>query len=160
MVLPDYVPAQKGNLSWGESTGEEASANISEVYLNFHQESKVKLVVHEMARLFRLYAEGSAMEAIALKAVMILPALVLQKPFRESKTKDHIACIERRMIHWNQGNFGLLAQEVRSIQSRMRRMRRMRRKENEDETVTRKFTNLMMKGKTRAAMHLLSQNES
>ena len=49
--------------------------------------------------IIRTYADQSALEATALKAAMILPTLVLQKPFRTSKSKDHIACMERRMDH-------------------------------------------------------------
>ena len=49
----------------------------------------------EVACLFQTYADASALKAVALKAVMILPALILQKPFRTSKSKDHVSCIER-----------------------------------------------------------------
>ena len=37
---------------------------------------------------FRSYSENSAMECIALKAVFLLHLLVLQKPHRQSKSKD------------------------------------------------------------------------
>ena len=35
--------------------------------------------VSELARLFQAYAEGSALESIALKAVTVMSALLLQK---------------------------------------------------------------------------------
>ncbi len=39
-----------------------------------------KKFVQELSRLFRAYAEGSALESIALRAVMVLSVLALQKP--------------------------------------------------------------------------------
>ena len=64
-----------------------------------------KQFVKEVARLFNTYAEASPMEGKALKAVMVLPALVLQKPFRESRSKDHSKCLERRLKQWEAGQF-------------------------------------------------------
>ena len=54
-----------------------------------------KIYVTELARLFKSYAEGSALEAIALKATTLLSVLLLQKPNRTSKSHDHVACLER-----------------------------------------------------------------
>ena len=51
------------------------------------------------------------MEGITVKAAMILPALILQKPFRTSKTKDHIKCMERGMKLWQEGNLLALKKE-------------------------------------------------
>ena len=39
-----------------------------------------KSFVHEQTKLFHAYADESALESIALKAAMVLPALMLQKP--------------------------------------------------------------------------------
>ena len=50
--------------------------------------------VFELARLFRSYGEGSALESIAIKAAMVLPHLLLQKPFSSAKTQDHIECLQ------------------------------------------------------------------
>ena len=48
-----------------------------------------KAFVSELARLFRSFAEGTALESVALKAAMVMPHLLLQKPSRKSKAKDH-----------------------------------------------------------------------
>ena len=53
-----------------------------------------KKLVLELARLFRAAGEGSTLECIALKAAFILCSLVLLKPSKTSKSKDHISCIE------------------------------------------------------------------
>ena len=56
-----------------------------------------KAFVQEMASLFQSYADASARERTVLKAAMVIPALILQKPFRTSKSKDHINCIEETL---------------------------------------------------------------
>ena len=47
-----------------------------------------KSCVSELARLF------STCSALALKAATLMPILLLQKPARKSKAKDHITCLE------------------------------------------------------------------
>ena len=61
--------------------------------------------VTELARLIRAYAETSSLEAIALKAVMVMPALLLQKPSRTSRAKDHSTHLARRLQLWKNGSF-------------------------------------------------------
>ena len=46
-----------------------------------------KSIVHDLTKLFHAYADGSALESIALKAAMVLPALMLQKPHKSLKPK-------------------------------------------------------------------------
>ena len=53
----------------------------------------------------------------ALKAFMVFPAFILQKPSATSKSKEHSAAIERILSLWRQGNLDLLLKEVRFIQS-------------------------------------------
>ena len=90
------------------------------------------------------------MESIALKATIVLPILLLQKPHRRSKTKDHTACLERRLRAWKEGNLIL---EGRTIQSRLPKFNTSTAKQN----LSRSFANLMFAGKTKAALDLLSQ---
>ena len=47
------------------------------------------------------FASASALESIALKAATVFPILLLQKPRRASKAKEHAACLERRLRSWN-----------------------------------------------------------
>ena len=77
-----------------------------------------KRFVLELARLFQAAEEGSSSESIALKAAFTLCSLVLQKPSRNSKNKDHISCLERRMNKWNDGHLNDLVLEGRTIQQR------------------------------------------
>ena len=70
-----------------------------------------KSFVTELARLYTAYVLASALESVALKAIVVLPLLLLQKPSKSSKNRDHMACIERRMPLWREGDLSELLQE-------------------------------------------------
>ena len=74
-----------------------------------------KAFVSELATLYRAFATSSAMESIAMKATIVLPILLLQKPSRKSKAKDHSACLERRLSKWHGGDLNDLLLEGRTI---------------------------------------------
>ena len=78
-----------------------------------------KQFVAELARLFRAVGEGSALESVALKAVFVACVLLLQKPSRTSKPKDHATHLERRLLLWHEGKLEDLVVEGRAIQSRL-----------------------------------------
>ena len=48
-----------------------------------------KSFMSELARLFKAFSESSALESVALRAATIMPILLLQKPGKKSKAKDH-----------------------------------------------------------------------
>jgi len=72
-----------------------------------------KAFVVEITRMFRAYADASALESIALKAAMVMPALLLQKPHPKSKVKDHINHLECLLQLWKEKK---LMEEGRTIQ--------------------------------------------
>ena len=80
-----------------------------------------KSFVSEIARLFRAFAEKSALKLVAMKAVTVLAILALQKPFQTSKTKDHVTCLVIRLTLWKDGNLNDLVLKGRSIQKRLPR---------------------------------------
>ena len=122
------------NFRWGELSEEEVDRKISKAYEEvIHWRRNLfkipsgclgKTFVQEMASLFQSYADASTREKVALKAAMVLPALVLQKPSKTSKSKDHIKCMERRHSLWKQGNFKALLEEGRAIQGSLQPNRR------------------------------------
>ena len=77
-----------------------------------------KHFVLELARLFRVAGKGSSLESVALKAAFTLCFLVLQKPSRNSKSKDHISCLKKRLKLWKDGNLNDLVLEDHAIQQR------------------------------------------
>ena len=79
--------------------------------------------VKELTSLFNNYGTASSMECIALKAAMVMPALLLQRPHRDSKSRDHVACLERRLPLWRNGNIkSLLDEGITRVSSQNRKM--------------------------------------
>ena len=82
---------------------------------------------------------------------MILPSLILQKPYHGSKAKDHVKCIERRMIQWRDGDIDGLLQECLTIQQHLQPINGTPK-----ENLARAFVNLVMQGKVKSTLRLLS----
>ena len=114
-----------------------------------------KEFTHELSRLFLAFASASSMESVALRAAIVLPILLLQKPHRKSKAKEHAACLDRRPRLWKEGNLNDLTLEGRTIQSHLPKFNPFMAKQN----LSRSFANLMFVGKTKAALDLLSQGQ-
>ena len=108
-----------------------------------------KKFVSELSKLYRAYAEGSALEPIALKATTVMSLLLLQKPSRNSKSRDHSACLERRLRAWTEGDINNLILEGRTLQNRLPKISSST---NDEKNLVRAFSNLMFKGKTSAAL--------
>ena len=114
----------------------------------------LKKFVYELSTLYRAYAEGSALECIALKAITVMSVLLLQKPHYKSKPKDHSSCLERRLQSWAEGDLNNLLLEGRTLQSRLPKPNSSK---GGDANLARTFSNLMFQGKTSAALQLLTQ---
>ena len=128
--LPDFEPSSIPVFNWGSVDSDtfchSLEASYSEVVHWRNNSFKIpsgnvgKKFVLELARLFRSAGEGSSLESIALKAAFTFCTLVTQKPTRTSKSKDHISCLERRMLLWSDGNLNELILEGRAIQNRLK----------------------------------------
>ena len=164
-VLPSFEPVSCLSCAWGELSGLEISIDIDSAYSEIVQwrpnlfkvpsGASGKCFVGELARLFEAFATESAFEAFALKAVMTLPALVLQKPHAKSKTRDHISCLQRRFALWEKGDIAELLKEGKAIQ-RSLKASSSRRDAKDDATTARKFAQLMMEDRVRAALQFLT----
>jgi len=96
---PDPTPT---SFQWGELSGSEFQDAVSsrsaydEIVHWKHNlfpvpsGSSGKSPVLELSCLYQAYAEHSSLEAVALKACSVVVALVLRKPSRTSKNKDHV----------------------------------------------------------------------
>ena len=105
----------------------------------------------ELSRLYRAYAEGSALESIALKTATIIPCLLLQKPHRKSKSKDHTTCLAHKLRLWTDRDFNALLEEGRALQ---RQPQGGKAKKNAHHLVW-TFANIMFERKTKAFLQLL-----
>ena len=161
-VLPAFSPSAEPSFTWGSFDSgtfiNSLNATYDEVvhwkpnFFKVRYGITGKSFVSELSRLYRAFATGSAMESIAMKAAIVLPILLLQKPSHNSKAKDHSACRERRLKTWQNGDLNDLLLEGRTIQLRIPKSSLKDSQKN----LARSFANLMFQRKTKATLRLLS----
>ena len=165
-ALPAFIPMASPVFTWGDLDAETFTQRLNLAYSTvIHWRRNIFAIptgnagtafVRELSRLFRAYATGSALESVALRAAMTMCVLLLQKPSRLSKSKDHVACLERRMGSWRAGDLDELLQEGLTIQHRL--INSKRKPCSEIEKIRRVFVKEMSKGNTKAALRLLSKD--
>ena len=79
-----------------------------------------KQYIDETTKLMNEWMQESPLKDIAFKAIMIMPILLLQKPSKNSKAKDHLKALERRLESWMSGDLLELSKEAETIQKRLR----------------------------------------
>ena len=167
--LPSYESAVTPNFLWGDIDGESFAHSIDCCYAEIvHWRRNLfktpsgkagKSFVRELSRLFRAFGDASAMESVALKAAMVLPALRLQKPHAKSKAKDHSTHLERRLKLWEKGNINLVMIEGCTIQYQLKK-RIIPNGVNPDDQKAHTFAKLMMEGKVKAVLRMLAQDSN
>ena len=78
-----------------------------------------KNMFHEISRLLNLLTRNTPLKNIVLKAVHVKPALLLQKPGKTLKMKDHLKALEKRLRFWKEQNITELVNESKTIQDRL-----------------------------------------
>lgn len=101
-------------------------------------------------------SSNSKLNSVSLKAFMVLPTLILQKPSPRSKTKEHAECMLRRLEMWRNGDLSLLFREIKTIQHKFVSSK----KERSFEDTSRIFSKLVMEGKLSAALKFLEKESS
>ena len=114
---------------WGTVEGEKFSKDLDFVYekiVHWRQNlfllptgKSGKKFIREMTRLINSWVDNNALKPIAFKAIMVMPALLLQKPSRSSKAKDHAEALSRRLELWDKGNLHELIHEGTTIQDQL-----------------------------------------
>ena len=165
LQLPPFTPANNPIFTWGTYSAPDFIHSLEATYAEVvHWRRNCftvplgkagKEFVDELSYLFQAFASASALESIALKSATILPILLLQKPHKASKIKEHITCLERRLKKWKEGNLNDLVLEGRAIQQRLPKTYSSKIKEK----LARSFANLMFAGKCKAALDLLSRGD-
>ena len=72
--------------------------------------------VEEVARLLQAYAGSSNLECIAMKGIVVLQQLLLQKPSRRSKVANCAKHLQKRIDIWLSGDVVTLLNEGKCIQ--------------------------------------------
>ena len=119
--LPTFQPMPLPDFCWGNLDGTSFCNAVNCAYDEvIHWKKRFSSVtsgalgkkfINEMTKLISAYSEGSSIESIALKALMIMPSLLLQKPFFKSKMRHHSQCLKCRLALWEKGNIDELIHE-------------------------------------------------
>ena len=112
-----------------------------------------KLFIRESTRLMNAWSMHSTLRPIAMKLLMIMPSLLLQKVSPKSKAKDHSEALKRRMVLWENGNLDELFFEAISIQRRLKNSK----KSSSIDAISKTFSSHMMNGRVSAAIKMLSE---
>lgn len=162
---PHYYPPNNLWISLGENTlGKPCSYNIINSSYDevIHWKPNLFLVpygsagtsfVKELTCLFQSFAEGSCLERTSMKAITLFQILMLQKPSKRSKIKEHISHLQQRLDMWIKGDIAQLMDEGKHIQVQLT-SRKAPRKNNIDGHI---FRQLMAQGKVRSALNYLSR---
>ena len=113
-----------------------------------------KLFIDELTKLFNAWIVDSPLKKKAMKAAMIMPSLLLQNPSKESKSKDHLKALERRMELWQSGDLLELLQESLMIQRNLKSVKGSKTVAQ----IFKKFVEEMQKGNVNGALKLLTDN--
>ena len=79
-----------------------------------------KIFMNEMTWMIISWVYDTPVKNISLKALHVMPALLLQKPSKNSKSKDLLKSLEQRFEIWKEGNINELCEEGRAIQDRLK----------------------------------------
>ena len=163
--LPTFQKAKELNADYCGMTGKEFIKTIDSVYeeiilwrrslFKLPSGNAAKLFIKELTVWLERFNSKSEHQSIALKVYMILPALLLQKPSKTSKAKDHCKKLEERIAAWKDGKISELLQECRTIQRRL-----ISSPNNAPKDKAKSFAKLVFQGKIHAAMRLLTENDA
>ena len=78
-----------------------------------------KRFIEEMTRLINCWTFRSEQDTIAMKALMVVTTLLLQKTFFISKSKDNVKPLKRRLNQWKDGDMEKLLVEGKTIQEKI-----------------------------------------
>ena len=164
MALNDNTLPEQGRM-WGNLSFDDLQQVINATYeeIVFWKKNLFKLpsgsagkrYIRETTRLIDVWnANAAPMNNIALKLIMVMPTLLLQKPFKNSSSKQHTEYLIRRMNLWEKGDFDEILKESRAIQNKMKQIVN---KNDNSEHLTKTFSKLMLQGKVHAALRLLDK---
>ncbi|CAB3982253.1 Hypothetical predicted protein [Paramuricea clavata] len=166
--LPDFdvLPSEVKDKMWGDISYASFFDVVNGIYneivhfrrniFNIPSGRAGKNYIEELTFWIKQFNSNSDLNPIALKAFMVLPSLILQKPSATSKSKDHSAAILRRLALWKQGDLVALMKEVKFIQGKFANSKKARSVED----ISKVFARLVLQGKVSAAIKLLDKESS
>lgn len=108
-----------------------------------------------MTNLLLAFSTDSAMEDdIAMTAIMLMPALLLQKPHAKSKASEHSSYLRDRLSTWREGDIAKLLNEGRAIQRRVCSVKQSTRELSR----AKQCASFVEEGNLKAALRLVDNN--
>ena len=125
VTLPSYKLDPLPTTKWHDYTAEQFVNLINSTYDNIiHWRKNLfklpngkasRLFINELSLWLDHYNRSTDFKCMALKVFMTVPCLLLQKPSKNSKAKDHIKKPEERLRLLNEDNIIDIIQESRTI---------------------------------------------
>ena len=115
-----------------------------------------KEFIMEMTRLINSWCSKSPLRQYSLKALMVMPNLLLQQTSYKAKTSENKTTLERRLVLWKDGKIDQLIAECMVLQSRLEKSK----SKPTDGDISNTFNKLMLQGRINAAIRLLSQTKN
>ena len=112
-----------------------------------------KQCIDETTKLMNEWLQELPLKDITFKAIMIMPNL-LQKPSKNSKAKDHLIALERRLESWISGDLLELLKETETIQKSLR----SKKISTNIAQISKRFSQEIKKGNVNSAMKILTDN--
>ena len=162
----EIVNEEYTNIKWGERNLREVSKKIKDAYdrivfwkknlFMLPTDAAAKKYITETTKLMNGWTNNSPLKDIAFKAIHIMPNLLLQKPSKTSKAKDHLKALGERTDLWSNGNIDELLFEGETIQSSFHHINTPKKIGE----LSKKFTLLMEKGKRNEEVLLRGEKAS
>ena len=148
------------NAKWGEMHGTDIRVSVESAYQRVSRWKRNifylptgkagESFIEELTKVINQFNNNSPFESVALMMVTIMFPLILQKPSKNSKSKDHIRFLEKRLELWKNGQLSKLVNEGMAIQKRMSNKKKPKAVSNEE-----RFIRLMEQGKISAALRCI-----
>ena len=122
-------PVAQQRFFWGNTPGNQAIEELKECYekivfwrknlFMLPKGSSGKDYIKEVTRLVNEWLVESPIRKCAMYALHVMPALLFQKPSKFSRSKDHVAALNRMLKKWKNGEFLQHLREATTLQSRL-----------------------------------------
>lgn len=155
-------------LGWGSHTDPELAILFKSIYeelvhwrkdlFKLPSGAAGKRYLQMKTQLIESWCEGKQPVCeVALKIVMVMPGILLQKPCKKTTAKQHTEYLNKRLNLWESGDFDTLLREARGIQERMKKNKH---KFQDPDHINRIFTRHMLQGKVHAALRVLQKSSA
>ena len=152
------------NVKWGNLSGDALVRKLNETYDTVKQWKRNifklpsgaagKAFLRELTNIVNHFNTPTPLEPVAMKLIMIFCPLMLQKPFRTSKTRDHTQHLAENLKMWEAGNLAGLLRKGTAIQKRL-----VNSKQKKEDDIN-AFTRHMLSGRVSPALRQISKKKA